>query len=318
MTAAEQVRILRERITDEIFLALGMSKTGVFRRSLGWLFRLPTQRFASIFSSADQAAGETGLYGAGQELLRNLSVSCLARGLETLPQEGPLIVASNHPGAYDSAALAASIPRLDVKIIVYEIPFYHALENIQQRMIFVSPNPDLRMSALRSAIDHLRSGGALIQFGTGRIDPDPAVQGGSAENLQNWSPSLEIMLRKAPETQLSLAMVSGVLMKRFRPPSPDAVAPTSHRPPAHRRVHAGDLAADHTQGPGHHHADQLCAAVVYQRLANGRQRALDGRNHSPGANFTDRTYRRDRPRRSGTRLNRAKMGATRSFLIPGR
>ena len=215
MTAAEQVRILRERITDEIFLALGMSKTGVFRRSLGWLFRLPTQRFASIFSSADQAAGETGLYGAGQELLRNLSVSCLARGLETLPQEGPLIVASNHPGAYDSAALAASIPRLDVKIIVYEIPFYHALENIQQRMIFVSPNPDLRMSALRSAIDHLRSGGALIQFGTGRIDPDPAVQGGSAENLQNWSPSLEVMLRKAPETQLSLAMVSGVLMKRF-------------------------------------------------------------------------------------------------------
>ena len=215
MTAAEQVRILRERITDEIFLALGMSKTGVLRRNLGWLFRLPTQRFASIFSSADQAARETGLFGAGQELLRNLTVRCQARGLENLPREGPLIVASNHPGAYDSAALAASIPRPDVKIIVYEIPFYHALEHIQQRMIFVNPNPDLRMSALRSAIDHLRSGGALIQFGTGRIDPDPAVQEGSVENLQNWSPSLEIMLRKAPETQLTLAMVSGVLMKRF-------------------------------------------------------------------------------------------------------
>ena len=135
--------------------------------------------------------------------------------MENLPREGPLIVASNHPGAYDSAALAASIPRPDVKIIVYEIPFYHALEHIQQRMIFVNPNPDLRMSALRSAIDHLRSGGALIQFGTGRIDPDPTVQEGSVENLQNWSPSLEIMLRKAPETQLTLAMVSGVLMKRF-------------------------------------------------------------------------------------------------------
>lgn len=215
MIAAEQVRILRERITDEIFLALGMSKTGVFRRSLGWLFHLPTQRFASIFSSADQAARETGLYGAGQELLRNLSVRWQARGSETLPREGPLIVASNHPGAYDSAALAASIPRHDVKIIVYEIPFYHALEHIQQRMIFVSPNPDLRMSALRGAIDHLRDGGALIQFGTGRIDPDPGVQAGSLENLKNWSPSLEIMLRKAPETQLTLAMVSGVLMKRF-------------------------------------------------------------------------------------------------------
>ena len=62
MTAAEQVRILRERITDEIFLALGMSKTGILRRNLGWLFRLPTQRFASIFSSADQAAREIGTF----------------------------------------------------------------------------------------------------------------------------------------------------------------------------------------------------------------------------------------------------------------
>ena len=215
MIAAEQVRLLRERITDEVFLAMGMPKSGVLRRSLGWLLRLPTHRFASIFSSADLAAREQGLRGAGQELLRNLSVQVQTNGLENLPREGPLIVASNHPGAYDSAALAASIPRQDVKIIVYEIPFYHALEHIQQRMIFVNPNPDLRMSALRSAVDHLRSGGALIQFGTGRIDPDPLVQAGSAENLQNWSPSLEIMLRKAPETQLTLAMVSGVLLERF-------------------------------------------------------------------------------------------------------
>lgn len=215
MSTAAQVRLLRERITDEVFLALGLTRTGLLRRYFGWLLRLPTQRFANIFSSADQAARERGLHGAGQELLKNLSVQVQAKGLENLPLEGPLIVASNHPGAYDSAALAASIPRPDVKIIVYEIPFYHALESIQQHMIFVSPNPDLRMSALRAAIEHLRTGGALIQFGTGRIDPDPWVHTGSAENLQNWSPSLEIMLRKVPETQLTLAMVSGVLMHRF-------------------------------------------------------------------------------------------------------
>ncbi len=215
MSTAAQVRLLRERITDEVFLALGMPKTGLLRRNFGWLLRLPTQRFANIFSSADQAARDRGLHGAGQELLKNLSVQVHARGLENLPPEGPLIVASNHPGAYDSAALAASIQRPDVKIIVYEIPFYHALESIQQHMIFVSPNPDLRMSALRAAIEHLRTGGALIQFGTGRIDPDPMVQTGSAENLQNWSSSLEIMLRKVPETQLTLAIVSGVLMQRF-------------------------------------------------------------------------------------------------------
>jgi hypothetical protein len=213
--AAEQVRLLRERITDEVFQALGFSKTGLVRRSLGWLVRLPTQRFSSLFASADLAARDRGLQDAGRELLKNLSVPVAAMGAETLPLEGPLIVASNHPGAYDSAALAASIPRRDVKIIVYEIPFYHALEYIQQCMIFVNPDPNLRMSAIREAVDHLRSGGALIQFGTGRIDPDPSVLEGSAETLKNWSPSLEIMLRKVPQTRLSLAVVSGVLLERF-------------------------------------------------------------------------------------------------------
>jgi len=215
MQAADQVGILRERITDEIFLALGMPKDGLLRRKLGGLFRLPAQRFSRIFASADDAARTGGLQGAGQRLLQNLSVRCHARGLENLPAEGPLVVASNHPGAYDSAALAASIPRHDLKIIVFEVPFYHALEHISRQMIYVNPNPDLRMPALRSAIDHLRSGGALIQFGTGHIDPDPSVQAGSEETLANWSPSLEIMLRKVPEAHLTLAMVSGVLMKRF-------------------------------------------------------------------------------------------------------
>lgn len=215
MQALDQTAQLRERITDEIFMALGMSKDGFLRRRFGGLFRVPAQRFSDIFASADAAAQSEGLQGAGRQLLQNLSVTAKARGMETLPSEGPLVVASNHPGAYDSAALVSCIPRRDLKIIVYEVPFYHALEHISRQMIFVSPNLDERMPALRSAVEHLRAGGALLQFGTGHIDPDPSVQAGSEESLANWSPSLEIMLRKAPETRLSLAMASGVLMKRF-------------------------------------------------------------------------------------------------------
>jgi len=215
MEAVDQAAQLRERITDEIFKALGMSKDGFLRRHFGGLFRLPAQRFSDIFASADAAARTEGLQGAGRQLLQNLLVKAQARGMETLPAEGPLVVASNHPGAYDSAALVSFIPRRDLKIIVYEIPFYHALEHISHQMIFVSPNLDERMPALRSAIQHLRGGGALLQFGTGHIDPDPSVQAGSEESLANWSPSLEIMLRKVPEMRLSLAITSGVLMKRF-------------------------------------------------------------------------------------------------------
>jgi len=87
------------------------------------------------------------------------------------------------------------------------------------------------------------------------------VQGGSLENLKNWSPSLEIMLRKAPETQLSLAMVSGVLMRRFV--HHPLTLLRHHRPPAHRRVHAGYLAVDHPQRYGRRYPDQFCAARRY-------------------------------------------------------
>ncbi len=72
------------------------------------------------------------------------------------------------------------------------------------------------MIALRNAIKHLQQGGALLLFGAGSIQVDPAVYPQQAfDELDAWSASIEIMLRKVPETNLSLAMTSGVVLKRF-------------------------------------------------------------------------------------------------------
>ena len=43
-------------------------------------------------------------------------------GAELLPTEGPLVIAANHPGAYDSLVITSQIPRDDVKIISSDIP----------------------------------------------------------------------------------------------------------------------------------------------------------------------------------------------------
>ncbi len=48
-------------------------------------------------------------------------------------------------------------------------------------------------------------------FPRGNTEPDPAVSPGAAESMQGWSPSLEIFLRRAPETQVIVAIVRGVL-----------------------------------------------------------------------------------------------------------
>ncbi len=211
----QSVERMRERITDEIFLALGLSREGSLRQRFGHLFFRPTQRFAEMFARADDAAGQGGLPDGSRVILADLSVQVGAEGSNHIPADGPLVVVSNHPGAYDSVALASCIRRGDLKIIAYETQFYHALPQISQRMILAPADPAGRMVALRQALQHLEEGGAILQFGSGQIEPDPAAASGAEQWFKNWSPSLEVMLRKVPETRLVLAIVSGVLLRRF-------------------------------------------------------------------------------------------------------
>jgi hypothetical protein len=71
------------------------------------------------------------------------------------------------------------------------------------------------MAAVRLMLQHLRQGGAMIIFPTGRVDPDPAFLPAALEELGRWSDSLEILLRKVPETCLVLAITSGVLSPKI-------------------------------------------------------------------------------------------------------
>jgi hypothetical protein len=217
MVTREQIVYLRERITDEIFAAFGMKKYGTMRKLFGWLFFLPTSRFARMFSEADEAVSRGGL-GAGCKVLMDyLSVHVNASGVENIPSDGPLMILSNHPGAYDSVAIGSNITRRDFRVIAGEIPFYYALPNISPLLIYAPVASDTagRMVTLRNAIAHLQAGGSLLHFGAGTIEPDPSVQAGAIEWMSRWSPSVEIMLRKAPETTVVPTIASGVLLKRF-------------------------------------------------------------------------------------------------------
>jgi hypothetical protein len=206
---------MQAKITDEIFFALGFSRTGAMRRSLGWLFSKPTRNFSRIFAAADAAVEGEGLPAGARSLLEHLRVKLQVQGREVIPVDGPMIVVSNHPGAYDSVAIAACVPRADLKILVADTSFYHTLPNISQKLIYAGNDLASRMLALRSAVRWLQSGGALLQFGSGTIDADPSLESTAEIELDKWSASLDIMLRRAPETQVVLSIASRVLLRRF-------------------------------------------------------------------------------------------------------
>ena len=210
-----QVIAIRNRIIDEIFFALGLGRSGGWRRALGPLFYLPANHLAQIGAILEEEAPLSGLSGASQRALPDLSMHVTTHGAEYIPREGPLLVVSNHPGAYDSVAVTASIPRRDLKLVVSDVGFTHALEACSRDFIFVSTDSSERMGALRACITHLRQGGALLIFANGEVEPDPAIMPGAEQTIAGWSPSLEIMLRKAPGCWLELVIASGMMLPGF-------------------------------------------------------------------------------------------------------
>jgi 1-acyl-sn-glycerol-3-phosphate acyltransferase len=208
-------RVYRERIIDEIFYALGLSRGGVTRRLLGPLFRLPANRLGRIAARADSEAKCSGITGSARRILPDLSLRPIVRGAENIPLEGPLLVASNHPGAFDSVAILSCIPRKDVKVLISDVSFTRAFSFAGQYFIYTPMNNCGRMTALRASIGYLKNGGGLLIFAHGDVEPDPELSPGAGEALENWSRSIEIMLRQVPETWLLVTMASGALMPKF-------------------------------------------------------------------------------------------------------
>ena len=215
MTNTALVKEIQSAITDEIFFALGLNRRGALRRAFGWLFGLPTRRFARIMADVDTAVGVGGPPAGCQTMLDALGVKTAVMGVEKIPKTGPAIFLANHPGAYDSMAIGSVIPRNDLKAIVGKTRLYQVLPNIHPKVIYTSEIRSENMTTLRQAVLHLKQGGSLLQFGSGLIEPDPALQPLDDSVFKRWSPSIELFMRKVPETLLIPTIASNVLLKRF-------------------------------------------------------------------------------------------------------
>jgi 1-acyl-sn-glycerol-3-phosphate acyltransferase len=206
---------LQQLILEEFPKTFGTVPNGLFRRICGSVFALPTGRFGRLFAAADRAVEKGGAGTGCARLLSGVGVRAAARGAEWMPAEGPLLVVANHPGAYDSLVLASCIQRRDLKIVLREIPFFRALPNASQCFLYATFDPMSSMVALRNTIRHLQGGGSVLLFGTGTIEPDPALGPGAIAALGRWKRSVEIIMRRVPGVRLVLAAVSGVLMPAF-------------------------------------------------------------------------------------------------------
>lgn len=212
----EQINILSRTILDEIVKSAGIAQT-TFRQ---WVVRNvlnpPARRFAYVAARFDHITQLYNFQQAASDLLSRFVDDIQISGLENIPMEGPLLIAANHPGTYDALSVISSLPRKDLKVVISGVPFTEELQAARRHFIYSPPMDQTygRMHTLRSSVRHLREGGALLLFPTGHVDPDPAQLPGAEQALERWSRSLEVILRKVPDTQVVLTIISGVVTQR--------------------------------------------------------------------------------------------------------
>lgn len=160
-------------------------------------------------------AASDGLPKASEWALTHFCNSIPERGVEHIPLSGPLLVTSNHPGAYDALVIFSKLGRRDIRWIGTEIPFLEKHPRVRGHILFASRTDALnRMSVMRGAIRHLR-GGALVYFGAGHRDPDLAVYPHAGRMMDNWLEGIEFFFKHVPGLRLLPTVVSGVVSAKW-------------------------------------------------------------------------------------------------------
>ena len=202
----------------EILNALGFPKAENWYRRLKPYISRATENFSRIALNFDKLVTESDITQAARWSISNWCKGILARGCENVPRQGPLLIVSNHPGAYDALVITSCIPRPDLKLIASDIPFLHYLHNLSQRIFFIPLNKSdthNRMAGLLSAVRHLKNGGAVLLMGSGTIEPDPAVSSGAIQYIQRWTNAVNLFLHSVPETQVVLSAISHILTPKW-------------------------------------------------------------------------------------------------------
>lgn len=197
--------------TDDIFTSFGLAPNMRGRSFLSALFWPAARSFARQVATYDALVGERGLPHGAEWILRHFLRELQVAGQTAVPAHGPLLVLANHPGMADTVALFVGLGRPDLRIVALERPFLKALPHTSRQLIYVPEAAEQRAGVVRRVVAQLRAGHAVLTFPAGEIEPDPAVLPGASAALDNWSESLSLFVRLAPEAHIVVAMVSGVL-----------------------------------------------------------------------------------------------------------
>lgn len=210
-----EVSELTETLLSQIMSVMGLKRANLLTRTLHGIFHTPARRMAKLLVELDQNISQQNLYYAADIFVRNFVSHYECSGSETIPKQGPLMVVSNHPAAYDVFILVAAIKRPDLMVLASDIQIIQMLPHMAEHVIPVPYHIPSRLHTIRATEQHLQDGGAIFLFPRGNIEPDPAVSPGAEQSLLDWSSSVGHFVHNVPETISVVAAASGMLSAKW-------------------------------------------------------------------------------------------------------
>ena len=152
-----EIKHLSDTLIFEIVNAIGLPRNRFWFRVFHPLFIRATERMATIGVTLNRKIAAEGVDQATGWALTHWCRDIQAHGMENVPAEGPVLVVSNHAGAYDSFLICSQMRRKDFLVISSDIPFFKNLQHVSEHAVFLSEKIGDRMTATRTAIRHMQN-----------------------------------------------------------------------------------------------------------------------------------------------------------------
>ncbi len=210
----EQLDAVTRLNIEDLIASFKLDRIRRGRRLLELICWLPARRFAHQILAYEQMVGSCGLHIGASWIVHTFARRLEIYGADLVLRQGPLLVLSNHPGMSDAMALFTALRRADLKVIAAERKLLHLLPSISSHLVFIPEGEGEsrgRMSGMRAIAAHLRRGGAALIYPAGRIEPDPLVMPDAIDALANWSESVTLFARLAPEALVLPVAVGGTI-----------------------------------------------------------------------------------------------------------
>jgi len=206
------VATLSESLINEMVAAVGLPTTKAFHNIFWRLFRRITDRLAYLGVTFDQIIKEDGLPTASAWALTHFCNEPITHNAKNIPEGGPLLALSSHPGAYDALVLYSNLKGHDIRSVSTVIPFFKHLPNARRIFLFAPrDNARERMIVMRNAIKHLQQGGTVVYFGAGHREPDPAVYPGAERSIDRWLDVFDTFFKYVKDLRIMPTIASGVV-----------------------------------------------------------------------------------------------------------